>query len=65
MLVFCLGKIVKKAVVVNDEIVIRPIMTVYGTFDHRYGDAALLADVLPILRSYFEDPENFDASEWK
>ena len=55
----------KKAVVVNDEIVIRPIMTVYATFDHRYGDAALLADVLPILRSYFEDPANFDVTEWQ
>jgi len=56
---------VKKAVVVNDEIVIRPIMTVYATFDHRYGDAALFADVLPILRSYFEDPANFDVTEWQ
>ena len=59
-----MGKIVKKVVVVNDEIVIRPIMTVYVTFDHRYGDAALMSNLLPILKGYFENPENFDALKY-
>ena len=32
------------------------------TLDHRYGDAALIVPMVPIITDYFEDPENFDMS---
>ena len=57
-----MGKIKKKPVVIDNEIVIRPMMTLYITFDHRYGDAALMTRILNILKEYFEDPENFDTN---
>jgi len=62
MAIFCMGKIKKKPVVIDNEIVIRPMMTLYITFDHRYGDAALMTRILNILKEYFEDPENFDTN---
>ena len=37
----CTGKMSKRAVVVNDEIVIRPMITVTHAFDHRHGDGSL------------------------
>ncbi len=39
--VACAGKIVKKPVVRDDQIVIRDMMTIVYTLDHRFGDAAV------------------------
>ena len=38
----CQGMATKKPVVVNDQIVIRDMMNVVYTIDHRYGDAAII-----------------------
>lgn len=40
--VYCIGKIEKRAVVrENDEVVVRPMVNIVLTCDHRFGDAAL------------------------
>jgi pyruvate/2-oxoglutarate dehydrogenase complex dihydrolipoamide acyltransferase (E2) component len=65
MLVACSGLIEKKAVVENDEIVIRDMMNVVYTMDHRFGDAALGIKFLNIIRDYVEDPDNFNADKYQ
>jgi len=57
---WCIGKYEKRAVAINDKIEIKPMCTVWMTVDHRYGDAAHLKNWDPIVRSFFEDPENFN-----
>jgi pyruvate/2-oxoglutarate dehydrogenase complex dihydrolipoamide acyltransferase (E2) component len=63
--VVCTGKAEKRAVVVNDELVIRTMMTVIYTFDHRYGDAGLGVRFLRIIKAYIEDPENFNIDNYE
>lgn len=41
-IVACAGKITKKPVVKDDQVVIRDMMTIVYTVDHRFGDAAVL-----------------------
>jgi 2-oxoglutarate dehydrogenase E2 component (dihydrolipoamide succinyltransferase) len=60
----CTGKIEKKAVVINDEIVIRPILNAVCTFDHRYGDASISVKFLKIIRAYVTDPEGFNIDNY-
>lgn len=58
------GKVTKKPVVVDDQIVIRDIMKVVYTVDHRFGDAAILQQFCQIVKDCLEDPENFDANKY-
>ena len=55
-----IGNIVKRPVVVNDEIVIRPMILMSITFDHRVvdgeGGALYLASLKKILENYSENP---------
>ena len=51
-----LHNIVKRAVVINDEIKIRPIMYVALTYDHRQIDGAQAVQFLVHLKSLIEDP---------
>ena len=60
----CIGKVEKKPVVENDQIVIKPLMTTVFTVDHRFGDAALALKFLKIVKDYVEDPENFDIEKY-
>ncbi|MEB3103727.1 dihydrolipoamide acetyltransferase family protein [Ferviditalea candida] len=46
----------KRAVVINDEIVARPMMYVSLTFDHRVLDGAEVVRFTNRLKQYFEDP---------
>lgn len=48
--------IVKKPVVINDEIVIRPIMNVALTYDHRIVDGREAVGFLNIVKNSIEDP---------
>lgn len=54
--IFGMGEITKKPVVVNDEIVIRPIMWLNFTYDHRVLDGAMAAQLLNTVRDYMADP---------
>ena len=64
MFLVCTGGIQEKAVVENHELVIRPILGVVCTVDHRFGDAALFLKFLKIMKAYVEDPEGFNADDF-
>ena len=48
--------IVKRAVVVNDEVVIRPMMYLALSYDHRIIDGATSVRFLVAIKSLLEDP---------
>ena len=50
------GRILKKPVVHNDEIVIRSMLTLSLTFDHRVIDGAPAAQFLQTVSGYIQDP---------
>ena len=50
------GQILKKPVVHNDEIVIRSMLTLSLTFDHRVIDGAPAAQFLQTVSGYIQDP---------
>jgi len=50
------GRILKKPVVHNDEIVIRRMLTLSLTFDHRVVDGAPAAQFLQTVADYIQDP---------
>ncbi|HAE61563.1 MAG TPA: dihydrolipoamide acyltransferase [Eubacteriaceae bacterium] len=54
--ILSVGAIEKKPIVVGDEILIRPIMTITSTFDHRGIDGAIGAKFTCKLKRYLEDP---------
>lgn len=58
-IVVCCGAVHKKPVVVNDQIVIREVMTVTYTMDHRQGDAAIIMPFLRVIKDLVENPEEF------
>lgn len=51
-----IGKIIQKAVVVNNEIVIRPMVWLNLTYDHRVLDGVPIAMFLDDIRSMIEQP---------
>ncbi|CDW81108.1 2-oxo acid dehydrogenase acyltransferase [Stylonychia lemnae] len=64
MFIICSGKVMKKPVVIDGQIVIRDIMNTVWTIDHRYGDAALGLRFIKIFQDFTEDPENFDINKY-
>jgi pyruvate/2-oxoglutarate dehydrogenase complex dihydrolipoamide acyltransferase (E2) component len=50
------SEVTKKPVVVDDEIVARPILTMTATMDHRYLDGSHAARLARSVRAYLEDP---------
>jgi len=50
------GRILKKPVVHNDEIIIRSMLTLSLTFDHRVIDGAPAAQFLQTVAGYIQDP---------
>ena len=50
------GRILKKPVVHNDEIVVRSMLTLSLTFDHRVVDGAPAAQFLQTVSGYIQDP---------
>jgi pyruvate/2-oxoglutarate dehydrogenase complex dihydrolipoamide acyltransferase (E2) component len=65
MLCICTGKVVKAPWVVDGQVVVRDVMNVVTTGDHRYGDAALLAMFVNILNDLVSDPEAFNPDKYK
>ncbi len=56
--ILAIGRIADKAVVREDKIVIRPMMTLTLSIDHRVLDAAVGANFLQSLKNYIENPVN-------
>ncbi len=54
--ILAMGRIINKPWVVNDSIVIRPIMQLTFSFDHRIIDGALGSRALASVASYLADP---------
>jgi pyruvate/2-oxoglutarate dehydrogenase complex dihydrolipoamide acyltransferase (E2) component len=54
------SEVAEKPVVVDGEIVARPILTVTATMDHRYLDGAHAAKLARSVRAYLEDPSAFE-----
>lgn len=54
--ILAVGKMEKKPVVVNDEIVIRPLMQLSLTYDHRILDGAPAAQFLRRVKQLLENP---------
>ncbi|TMN20878.1 2-oxo acid dehydrogenase subunit E2 [Lentibacillus cibarius] len=52
---FGVGSIQKKPIVVEDDIQIRPMMTLSLAFDHRAIDGAIAADILADVKSHLEN----------
>ncbi len=59
-LVFVLGGAVKKPVVVNDQIVIRKILALGATIDHRIADASHGAKLFRYLKNVVRNPQLLD-----
>ncbi|WP_421877833.1 2-oxo acid dehydrogenase subunit E2 [Marinoscillum sp.] len=62
-LVFVLGGVKKKPVVINDEIVIRNIMTVSVAIDHRVADASHGGKLLKYIKRAIQEPEVYFESK--
>lgn len=54
--ILAVGQITKTPVVENDEIVIRPIMKMTLSVDHRLIDGAVAAEFISAIRKYLEKP---------
>jgi hypothetical protein len=54
------GAVRKMPAVAGDEVVVRPILTMTATFDHRYVDGFHAARFAAAVRSYCESPARFE-----
>jgi hypothetical protein len=61
-LLILVGAVRKTPVAVGDEVVIRPMLTLTATFDHRYVDGFHAAQFADAVRSYCQDPARFEPS---
>lgn len=52
-----MGRIVRKPIVVGDEIVIRPMMNIFMTYDHRAFDGSDACAILQDIKDHTENPE--------
>ncbi len=59
-LLVLVGAVRKMPAVVGDEVVVRPMLTVTATFDHRYVDGYHAAQFAQAARCYCEDPARFE-----
>ena len=58
-----IGAVRKQPVVVEDEVVIRPMITLTATIDHRYIDGSQGANIANTIRAAFERPWILDGLE--
>lgn len=56
--VFTMGSVIKKPVVINDEIVIRKMMPITVVLDHRIGDASHSGKILRYMKFVMKNPES-------
>ena len=59
-LLVLVGAVRKMPAVAGDEVVVRPMLTVTATFDHRYVDGFHAAQFAQAIRSYCEAPARFE-----
>jgi pyruvate dehydrogenase E2 component (dihydrolipoamide acetyltransferase) len=54
--ILAVGRMVERPVAVNGEVVVRPVLTLSVSFDHRVVDGARGAEFLDTLASLCEEP---------
>jgi pyruvate dehydrogenase E2 component (dihydrolipoamide acetyltransferase) len=54
------SEVTERAVVVDGEVVARPMLTITATLDHRYLDGAHAVRLARSVRAYLEDPAAYD-----
>jgi pyruvate/2-oxoglutarate dehydrogenase complex dihydrolipoamide acyltransferase (E2) component len=59
-LLVLVGAVRKVPVAIGDEVVVRPMLTLTATFDHRYVDGFHAAQFATAVRSYCESPGRFE-----
>jgi 2-oxoacid dehydrogenase/acyltransferase catalytic subunit len=59
-LLVLVGAVHKVPVAVGDEVVVRPMLTLTATFDHRYADGFHAARFAEAVRGYCEAPADFE-----
>lgn len=57
--ILTIGAIRNKVIVVGNEMAVRPVLTICGTFDHRVVDGYHLGRIAQTLRSVLEDPARY------
>lgn len=58
-LLLAIGKVQKKPIVKNNEIVVRDILPIYVTADHRYADGFHFATMEKVFKKSLEEPERW------
>ncbi len=59
-MVVLVGQVEDRPVVEGSRVVVRPMMTLGVTFDHRFMDGYQGGAMVQLFRAYFEDPERFE-----
>jgi pyruvate/2-oxoglutarate dehydrogenase complex dihydrolipoamide acyltransferase (E2) component len=62
-LIALVGAVKDRPVVVDGEVVARPMLTVTATFDHRYADGAQASRMADAVLAYCADPEKFEPTD--
>jgi pyruvate dehydrogenase E2 component (dihydrolipoamide acetyltransferase) len=59
-LLVLVGAVRKAPVAIGDEVVVRPMLTLTATFDHRYVDGFHAAQFAEAVRGYCQAPAHFE-----
>jgi pyruvate dehydrogenase E2 component (dihydrolipoamide acetyltransferase) len=59
-LLVLVGEIGPKPVAVDGEVVVRPVLPLTATIDHRYADGWHISQLIRPFRAYLEDPQAFE-----
>jgi len=59
-IVVLVGHAEDRAVVENGQVVVRPMVTLGCTFDHRFLDGYQAGKMVDIIKSYMDDPEGYE-----
>ncbi|PXY22631.1 2-oxo acid dehydrogenase subunit E2 [Prauserella muralis] len=62
-LLVLVGAVTQRPVVRDGEVVVRPMLTLTATFDHRYADGAHAARFAAAIRRYCADPAAFEPAD--
>lgn len=58
-LIICVGQVTDQPVVVDGQVVVRPMLDLTVTFDHRFIDGLMGSRMVHYFRQLFEDPSKF------
>jgi pyruvate/2-oxoglutarate dehydrogenase complex dihydrolipoamide acyltransferase (E2) component len=59
-LIVLVGEVTEQPVVVNHEVVVRPVIPISATIDHRYADGFHISRAMKAFRAYIEDPAAYE-----